>query len=407
MDLSNIDLNKELENCRTMDDLTGKNGLVQKLIGSMVEQMVEQEMDDHLGYSKHSREGRNSGNSRNGKISKTVHSSYGDVDLDLPRDRNGEFDPKLVKKRQKSISSFDDKIISMYARGMSTRDIQDHVKEVYGAEISPTAISHITEKVLEAAKEWQSRPLAKVYPIVYFDAIHYKVRQDGKVLNKAAYTCLGIDTEGKKDILGLWIGESEGAKFWLKVFTELKNRGLEDIFIACVDGLKGLPEAIHSVFPKAEIQLCIVHLIRNSVRYIPHKHSKAFIADLKPVYKAVSENDALEALSHLEEKWENKYALAVKPWKEHWEHIRTFLGFPEEVRRIIYTTNAVEALHRQFRKVTKSRSVFPNDEALFKLLFLTVKGLSDKWTREVHGWKQALSQFAILYGDRLQNGMES
>lgn len=386
-----------------MDDLTGKDGLLQRLLGDMVEKMLEKEMEEHLGYSKNSPEGINSGNSRNGKSSKQVTTSHGSLDIEVPRDRNSEFEPQLVKKRQTNISSFDQKIISMYARGMSTRDIQQHIEEIYGANISPTTVSNITEKVLEVAKDWQSRPLEKVYPIVYFDAIHYKVRSEGVVTSKASYTCLGIDLEGKKEVLGIWIGESEGAKFWLTVFSELKNRGLEDIFIACVDGLKGLPEAIQSVFPKAEVQLCIIHMIRNSLRYLPYQVSKEFINDLKGVYRAVNEETARDCLDKLAEKWEHKYALAVRPWKTHWGNIIPFFKFPDEIRRIIYTTNAVEALHRQFRKVTKNRSVFPSDDSLRKLLYLTVKNLSKKWTMSVKGWKEALSQFGILYGDRLES----
>lgn len=389
-----------------MDDLCGKNGLLQRLLGHMVEQMLEKEMDEHIGYEKHATGGNNSGNSRNGKNAKTVQTSYGPLDLEVPRDRNSEFEPQIVKKRQRNISSFDDKIISMYAKGMSTRDIQAHVQEIYGAEISPTAVSHITEKVLEVAKEWQARPLQKIYPITYFDAIHYKVRENGKVITKAVYTCLGIDLDGKKEVLGLWIGESEGAKFWLRVFTELKNRGVHDIFIACVDGLKGMPEAINAVFPEAEIQLCIIHMIRNSFKYVSSKNSKEFVSDLKLIYRAETEEMAEEGLLFLKEKWEKKYPLAVKPWINQWENIRTFLKFPEELRRIIYTTNAVESLHRQFRKVTKTRSLFPNDESLFKLLFLAVAGLSEKWTvMPVKDWKSALSQFSILYEVRLANGI--
>lgn len=402
-----INLDQELANCKTMEDLCGKNGLMQRLLGNMVEQMLEKEMEEHVGYTKHSIEGNNSGNSRNGKSSKTVQSSYGPVDIEVPRDRNGEFEPQLVKKRQTNISSFDQKIISMYGKGMSTRDIQAHVFEIYGAEISPTSISNITEKVLDVAKEWQSRPLQKLYPIVYFDAIHYKVREGGKVITKAAYTCLGIDFSGRKDVLGIWIGESEGAKFWLSVFTELKNRGVQDIFIACVDGLKGLPEAINAIFPKAEIQLCIIHMIRNSFKYVSSKYSKEFVKDLKLIYRAETEEKAEDNLQKLQEKWGEKYPLAVRPWANHWENIRTFLKFPEEIRTIIYTTNAVESLHRQFRKVTKTRAVLPSDDSLFKLLFLAVSGLSDKWTMPIKGWKSALSQFAILYGNRLQNGMEA
>lgn len=400
----NIDLDEELSKCNTMDDLCGKNGLMQRLLGSMVEKMLEKEMEEHIGYSKHSKEGHNSGNSRNGKTSKTVQSSYGPVDLEVPRDRNGEFEPKIVKKRQKSISSFDEKIISMYARGMSTRDIQSHVQEIYGAEISPTTVSNITEKVLEAANEWQSRPLHKLYPIVYFDAIHYKIREDGRVKTKAAYTCLGINSNGRKEVLGIWIGESEGARFWLSVFTELKNRGIQDIFIACVDGLKGLPEAINAIFPQAEVQLCIIHMIRNSFKYIPSKYSKEFVGDLKLIYRAETEKKAEDSLQRLREKWETKYLLAVKPWVNHWDNIKVFFKFPEEIRTIIYTTNAVESLHRQFRKVTKTRAVLPTDQSLFKLLFLAVSGLSEKWTMPIKGWKSALSQFAILYKERLQNG---
>ena len=397
-----IDLNQELAKCKNLDDLCGKNGLLQRLLGSMIETMLQKEMDEHIGYEKHAIEGHNSGNSRNGKGTKTVQSSYGPVDIEVPRDRNGEFDPRIVKKRQRNISSFDDKIISMYAKGMSTRDIQAHVQEIYGAEISPTAVSHITEKVVEVAKEWQCRPLHSIYAIAYFDAIHYKVREGDKVVIKAAYTCLGVTLEGKKEVLGIWIGEQEGAKFWLRVFTELRHRGIKDIFIACVDGLKGLPEAIHAVFPETEIQLCVLHLIRNSFKYIPHKYAKEFMADLKRVYKAETEDKALTELQKLEERWHAKYPLAVKPWTGHWEHIKTFFKFPQEIRTVIYTTNAVESLHRQFRKVTKNRAVFPNDDALLKLLYLAVNGLSERWTVQLHGWRQALSQFAILYENRLE-----
>lgn len=374
------------------------------MLGNMVEQMLEKEMEEHLGYEKHAIEGRNSGNSRNGKNKKAVQSSYGNLEIDVPRDRSGDFEPQLVKKRQRSINAFDEKIISMYAKGLSTRDIQAHIQEIYGADISPTAVSHITEKVVEVAKEWQCRPLERIYPIAYFDAIHYKVRESGRVVTKAAYTCLGIDLEGKKEVLGLWIGESEGAKFWLRVFTELKNRGVEDIFIACVDGLKGLPEAIEAVFPDTAVQLCVIHMIRNSIKYLPHKHSKAFMSDLKRVYRAVSEEEAAERLIDLQQTWEEKYPLAVNPWVTHWENVKTFFSFPEEVRRIVYTTNAVESLHRQFRKTTKNRAVFPNDESLLKLLYLTVQGLSERWTLPVRGWKSALSQFSILYGSRLEIG---
>lgn len=396
-----IDLNKELAKCKTMDDLCGKDGLMQRLLGSMIESMLQKEMDEQIGYQKHSIDGRNSGNSRNGTSTKTVQSSYGPLDIEVPRDRNSQFDPKLVKKRQRNISSFDDKIISMYAKGMSTRDIQAHVQEIYGAEISPTTVSNITEKIVEVARDWQCRPLESIYAIAYFDAIHYKVREGDKVVTKAAYTCLGVTLEGKKEVLGLWIGEHEGSKFWLRVFTELRNRGVKDIFIACVDGLKGLPDAIHAVFPETEIQLCVIHMIRNSFKYIPHKHSKEFMADLKLIYRAETEDRAASGLKKLQEKWEAKYPLAVRPWVNQWDHIKTYFQFPQEIRTVIYTTNAVESLHRQFRKVTKNRAVFPNDDALLKLLYLAVNGLSEKWTTQLKGWRQALSQFAILYEGRL------
>jgi putative transposase len=392
---------EEAAKCRTMDDLCGKDGLMQRMLGGLIEKILEQEMNEHLGYEKHSNMGDNSGNSRNGKTFKNIQSSFGPLDIKVPRDRTGDFEPRIVKKRQNNISAFDDKIISMYARGMTTRDIQDHVQEIYGAEISPTTVSNITDKIIEVAKEWQSRPLQKIYPIAYFDAIHYKVRQNGKIITKAVYTCLGIDINGKKEILGLWVNESEGSKFWLEVFTEIKNRGTEDIFIACVDGLKGLPDAIHAVFPNTEIQLCIIHMIRNSMKYLPHKHVKSFIADLKLIYKAATESSAEDARERLQEFWGKKYPLAVMPWVNNWENIRTFYKFPEEIRSVIYTTNAVESLHRQFRKTTKNRSVFPNDETLIKLLFLAVRGISAKWSMAVKGWKNALSQFAIYYGDRI------
>jgi transposase-like protein len=401
-----IDLNKELKKCKSMDDLLGKNGLIQRLIGGMIEEILDQEMEEHLGYAKHSVEGHHSGNSRNGKSRKTVKSSHGQVSIEVPRDRNCEFEPKLIKKRQTHINAFDDKIISMYARGMSTRDIQAHIAEIYGADISPTMVSNITDKVLEVAKEWQSRPLSKVYPIAYFDAIHYKVRLDGRVVTKACYTCLGVNMEGKKEVLGLWIGENEGAKFWLRVFTELNNRGIHDIFIACVDGLKGLPEAIHAVFPDTSIQLCVIHQIRNSMKYVSHKNMKSFMTDLKRVYRAATLDEAEDQLLKLQEHWEEKYPLAVKPWVTHWENIKTFFDFHEDIRRIIYTTNAVESLHRQFRKVTKNRAVFPNDASLIKLLFLSVERASKKWTMPVHNWKKTLAQFAIMYDNRIEVGLQ-
>jgi transposase-like protein len=397
----NFDLQAELAKCKTADDLTGKNGLIQRLIGGLLEQMLQKEMDEHLGYEKHSPEGHHSGNSRNGRTKKNLKSNYGEIELTVPRDRNSEFEPIIVKKHQRSISSFDDKIISMYAKGMTTRDIQSHIQELYGIEMSPTMISNITEKVLEVAIEWQARPLHSVYPIVFFDAIHYKVKEEGKVVSKAAYTCLGIDIEGKKDILGIWIGESEGARFWLKVCSELQNRGVKDILIACIDGLKSLPDAIRAVFPEVKIQLCVLHMIRNSMKYIPTKHTKEFVKDLKKIYGANTLELAEHNLDKLRGKWESSYPLAVKPWISNWENIRTFFEFNTSIRRIIYTTNAVEALHRQFRKVTKNKAIFPTDDALFKMLFLVARDASKKWTMPIREWKTVISYLALTYGDRL------
>lgn len=396
-----FDLKAELKKCKTADDLTGKNGLLQRLVGGMLEQLLQNEMEEHLGYEKHSSEGDLSGNSWNGKTKKTVRSNYGNVDLGIPRDRNGDFEPIAVKKHQRSISAFDDKIISMYAKGMTVRDIQSHVQELYGANLSPALIANITEKVMESATEWQARPLQKVYPIVFFDAIHYKVKENGKVISKASYTCLGIDIEGKKDVLGIWVGHAEGAKFWLKVCTELQNRGVNDILIACIDGLKGLPDAIKMAFPEVEIQLCIIHMIRNSIKYIPHNSSKEFMMDLKDIYKVSTEEIAYQNLGKLQKKWESKYALAVKPWLVHWDNIKTFFAFPEQIRRLIYTTNAVESVHRQLRKVTKNKAVFPTDESLVKMLFLAVRDVSKKWTMPLQEWKTIISHLSIAYGDRL------
>lgn len=401
----NFDLKAELAKCKTTDDLTGKNGLIQRLVGGMLEQLLQNEMDEYLGYEKHSSSGDLSGNSRNGTTKKSLKSNYGSIELDIPRDRNGDFNPTVVKKHQRSISSFDDKIISMYAKGMTVRDIQTHVQDLYGTELSPALISNITEKVMELATEWQSRPLQNVYSIIFFDAIHYKVKENGKVVSKASYTCLGIDLEGKKSVLGIWIGEAEGAKFWLKVCTELQNRGVKDILIACIDGLKGLPDAIKMIFPKVEVQLCIIHMIRNSIKYIPHNHSKEFMVDLKEVYRAPTEELAYQNLEKLQGKWELKYALAVRPWVIHWDNIKTFFAFPEQIRTLIYTTNAVESVHRQLRKVTKNKAVFPTDESLVKMLFLAIRDVSKKWTMPLHGWKTIISHLSIAYGDRL--GLES
>lgn len=395
------ELKHYLDQCKTQEDLFGKNGLAKELIGDMVTYIMEKELEAKLGYPKNGRVESEIENRRNGYNEKTVRSSAGDIRLKIPRDRNSEFEPELVKKYQKDITFFDDKIISMYAKGMTVSDIQNHVEDAYGVELSTGTISHITNKVLERAKEWQSRPLDDVYAVVFFDAIHYKVRDRGRIVSKAAYTCLGVNLEGKRDILGIWIGENEGASYWLNIINELKNRGVKDILIACMDGLKGLPDAVNSVFQDTEIQLCIVHMIRNSVKFVSYKNQKEFCADLKRVYHAPSEDAGQTELTKLIEKWSDKYPLAIKPWVNHWEHISTFFKFPHEVRRLIYTTNHVEALHRQFRKVTKSKAVFPTDDALLKMLFLAASNASKKWRFAVRDWLKVIAQLDIFFEGRI------
>lgn len=396
-----FDLDKELETCSTVADLIGKNGLVQRLIAGMIEKMLEKEMEGHLGHEKHAALGNDKGNSRNGVSKKTVKSSYGPIELSTPRDRDGSFEPQCVKKRCRSLGDLDDRILSMYASGMSVSDIQAHLKEIYGHEFAAGRISQITDSVMEVAREWRTRPLEEVYAIIYFDAIHFKIKQDGRVVTKAAYTVLGITLEGHREVLGIWIGEAESAKFWLGVCTELQNRGVKDILIACMDGLKGLPDAIEAVFPKTTVQLCIVHMIRNSLKYIPYKHFKEFTSDLKAVYHANSEEHGKEELEKLEGKWETRYPMAIKPWKVHWTNLNAFFGFPPAVRKIMYTTNAVEALHRQIRKTTKTKGVFPTDDSLVKMLYLTINRLSQKWTKPRNGWKQILASLAITFGERV------
>ncbi len=397
-------LKADLSKAKNYEDLMGKDGAIKKLIAKSLEQMLESELTEHLGYEKHSPEGKNTGNSRNGKTHKTLKNDNGEIEITVPRDRNGQFDPIIVKKYERTIGPIEDKIISMYAKGMTVRDIQSHIQEFYGLDVSSTLISNITEKILDIATEWQNRPLESIYPIVFFDAIHYKVRDEGskKVTSKAAYTCLAVETSGRKELLGLWVGEAEGANFWLNVLTELKNRGLKDILIACIDGLKGFPEAINTVSPKTEIQLCVIHQIRNTLKYIASKDQKEFMKQLKPVYSAPTEEAALENLKALEERWSGKYSLALKSWRQNWDNLATFFKYPEEIRTIIYTTNAVESVHRQFRKVTKTRSLFPNDDALKKMLYLAYRDLSKRWTMPIRNWAIVLSNFSIIFDERLE-----
>ena len=400
------ELLKDLEKAKSYEDLMGKDGAIKKLLKSSLENILESELSEHLGYEKNSPYGIHSGNNRNGKTQKTIKTDEGEIELTIPRDRNSTFDPVVVKKYEKTLGPIENKIISMYAKGMTTRDIQSHVEEIYGLEISPTTVSRITDSIVVHAKEWQSRPLSEIYPIVFFDAIHYKVREDGKVRSKAAYTCLAIDLEGRKDMLGIWVGESEGANYWLGIMTELKNRGVQDILISAVDGLIGFPEAIESVFPGCEVQQCIIHQIRNTIRYVASKNQKEFMRDLKSVYKAPTEEAGLLALDKLEEKWGKKYPYPINSWKNNWDNLAVFFKYPEEIRTVIYTTNAVENLHRQFRKVTKNRALFPNDDALTKMLYLAYKDIAKKWTMPLRNWAFIFSQLSIIFEERLKPFIE-
>lgn len=384
----------------TPEQITGKDGLIKQLTKRIVEKAMNTEMDEHLGYEKNQRNDV-SDNSRNGSSKKRITTEVGSVPIDVPRDRNGEFEPQIIPKHKRRFDGFDDKIISMYALGMTTRDIQDHLKDIYGVDVSPELISNVTDAILDDVKEWRSRPLESVYPIVYFDALVVKGRTEGRVVKKAVYVALGVSMEGKKEVLGLWIADTEGAKFWLSVITELKNRGVEDILIACIDGLKGFPEAINSVFPQTNIQLCIVHMVRNSTKYVSYKERKELCADLKRVYSAVTEEDGLDALAEFAEKWDSSYPMISKSWKDNWENLNEFFNYPKDIRKAIYTTNAIESLNASLRKVTKKRSAFPTDDAIYKVMFLALRNASKKWTMPIREWGKALNQFAIHFEGRI------
>lgn len=386
----------DMKSAKSYQDLMGENGAIKKLLKASLEAMLDAELTEHLGYNKYDSIGRNRLNSRNGKHSKTLKNDNGLIDIKVPRDRNGSFDPIIVKKYERTIGPIEDKIVSMYAKGMTVRDIQSHIHDLYGIDISPTLVSQITDKIVDLAKEWQNRPLDNIYPIVFLDAIFYKVQSNGRVIKKAAYTCLGIDISGHKDLLGLWVAETEGANFWLNVLTELKNRGVQQILVACVDGLKGFPEAINSVFPDARIQQCIIHLIRASLKYIASKDKKSFAKDLRNVYNAPTEEAALLAFDLLKQNWP-KYSLAINVWERSWAFASTFFQFPDLIRKVIYTTNAVEGVHRQFRKVTKNKTIFPNDESLKKMLFLAYRDISKKWSMPIQNWNLILSNFSITF----------
>ena len=382
------------------EDILGENGILKQLTKAIIERTLAAELTHHLGYEKNAAEGKNSGNSRNGTTAKTLISDDGELPIEVPRDRNGDFEPQIVRKGQRRIPGFDDKILSMYARGMTTRDIQSHLREIYQVPVSPELISQVTVEVMDEVREWQNRQIEQVYPIMYFDAIRIKVRDTGHVVNKAAYLAIGIRQDGFKDVLGIWLEREEGAKFWLKVVTELQNRGLIDILIACVDGLKGLPEAIESVFPQTQVQVCIVHMVRNSLRYVSYKDRKKVVADLKLVYRAPTEEEALAALTEFEERWEGRYPLISKSWRSNWARLCPFYAYPPEIRRAIYTTNAIESLNNAIRKVTKNRGAFPNDEAAVKLLYMGIRNIMKKWTMPIQNWGIILHQFLIKFEDR-------
>jgi putative transposase len=390
-----------LRNYKSPEDIIGEGGLLAMLTKRLLERAMTAELTDHVGYEPHAPEGRNTGNSRNGRSKKTLKGDFGTLPIDVPRDRAGTFEPRIVAKHQTRRAGFDDKIISMYARGMSTREIQMHLEEIYQVEVSPSLISTVTEEVIVEVRAWQNRQLEEFYPIVYLDALHFKVRDSGHVRNKAVYLAVGVNLDGLKEVLGMWIAQTEGAKFWLSVVTELKNRGVRDIFIACVDGLKGFPEAIETVFPKTEVQLCIVHLVRHSLNYVGWKERKEVAPDLRTIYTAATEEEALLRLAEFEEKWGAKYPMISKSWRANWAHVVPFFAYPPEIRRIIYTTNLIESLNMSLRKVTKTRSSFPNDDALLRLLYLALRNITRKWTVRVQSWHSTLNRFAILYEDRM------
>ena len=386
-------------NISSMEDI---QDLFKETIAEFMESGLEAELDDELGYGRYDYRNKDTDNSRNGHSSKTLRTSYGDVEVAVPRDRKGEFEPQILKKNQTSVSQdIEEKILSMYAKGMTTRDIETHIQDIYGIEVSDTTISRITDKILPIAKEWQQRPLEAVYAVVFLDAIHYHVRSEGQIVKKAVYIALGINLDGKKDVLGMWVGENESAKYWTTVLNGLKNRGVEDIFIACTDNLTGFSAAIGAVFPKTEIQNCIIHQLRNSSKYVSYKDIKALMADLRSVYAAADEPEALDALDAFSTKWDTKYPKISRSWRENWANLSTYFKYPQEVRRLIYTTNSIEGFNRQLRKVTKTRSVFPTDDSLFKMLYLAMVDITKKWTGRQRDWSKIHAQLSIYFAERM------
>ena len=389
----------QISGVSSMEDI---QNLFKETIAEFMENGLDAELDDELGYSKYDYRNKDTDNSRNGHSKKTLRTSFGGVDVSVPRDRKGEFDPQLLKKNQTSISQdVEEKILSMYAKGMTTSDIEAHIRDIYGIEVSDTTVSRITDKILPIAKEWQQRPLEAIYAVVFLDAIHYHVRSEGQIIKKAVYIAIGINLDGKKDVLGMWVGENESAKFWATVLNSLKNRGVEDIFIACTDNLTGFASAIEAVFPKTEIQNCIIHQLRNSSKYVSYKDMKALMADLKAVYAAVDEPAALDALDVFSERWDKKYPKISQSWRDNWANLSTYFKYPQELRRLIYTTNTIEGFNRQLRKVTKSKSVFPTDDSLLKMLYLAMTDITKKWTGRRQDWGVIYAQMAIFFGDRI------
>jgi len=381
-------------------DVLAEDGLLKQLTKAVIERCLETELDSHLGYPKHGRHGNASGNTRNGTSQKTLKGEQGQVEIEVPRDRQGTFEPQLVKKGQTRLEGFDEKILALDARGMTTRDIQAQLQELYGVEVSPALISNVTEAVMEEVRQWQTRPLEAIYPIVYLDCLVVKVKENQRVSNKALYLALGVTLGGNKELLGMWLSANEGAKFWLAVLTELQNRGVKDMFIACVDGLTGFPEAIESVFPQTRVQLCMVHMVRNSLRYVSHKHMQEVATDLKAIYSSATQEEAERHLELFAEKWDGLYPSISKSWRAQWARVIPLFAFPADIRRVIYTTNAIESLNMTLRKVTTNHRIFPSDEAVYKVIYLAMRNISKKWTMPIRDWKPALNRFAVEFAER-------
>ncbi len=401
MTINNDLIDQLLKDYQKPEDILGDNGLLKQFTKAVLERAMQAELTAHLGYDKHHPAGNNTGNSRNGASKKTLKGDFGELPIEIPRDRNATFEPQIVPKGQTRFEGFDDKILSLYARGLSTRDIRRHLQEIYHVEISPGLISNVTEAVIEEVTAWQARPLEALYPVIYLDALHVKIRDGAHVRTKALYLVIGINIHGTKEVLGLWIEQTEGAKFWLQILTELKNRGVADIFIACVDGLKGFPEAIEAVFPRTHIQLCIVHMVRHSLNFVGHKQRKEVASDLKLIYRAATRAEGERELDRFAEKWDEKYPTIAAAWRRHWERLAVFFAYPPEIRRVIYTTNAIESTNMGVRKVIKTRGSFPTDEAALKLVYLALRNITERWTMPVKEWRAALNRFAILFEDRM------